>query len=456
MKIVYRLLFVLLISMFLFGCGDKTSGIEGKIVDGNGKPLPGVSVIFKQVQPMQGYEQFETKTGADGVFKLSGFAPSSEYTITPMSDKWKSKVTKKVKTLEAGQNLTLSPPIKIRFQHNVKDGTIIDTKTGLQWKIYPVKDMTAATVLNKIKGLNEGGFSDWRLPSRADLASLADEKAPSKTPGGEAVPVVKTCCAWVVEPNSEDVDWKFYVEEDNELWASSKETPDNRVVIVRTFTPSSVAAGPAEVKPAEATPAPSTTAVPADVKTADTTPAAPSTAVAPAAGAAEQKAQAAVTAPTAIEAKTDMAKVIDKASTPKQEPAKTPAAPAKKAEPVKTTQPEKSALHETLLFDLGSSKLSAQELVKLKTFYSKIKADKGTILIDGHSDASAAQKATVSNLLLSIERSSNVAVALNKMGLGKETKLEIRAVGDGKPVASNDSMEGRKLNRRVDVSFLPE
>lgn len=447
MKIVYRLLFVLLISMFLFGCGDKTSSIEGKIVDGNGKPLPGVSVIFKQVQPMQGYEQFETKTGVDGVFKLSGFAPSSDYTITPMSDKWKSKVTKKIKTLEAGQNLTLAPPIRIRFQHNVKDGTIVDTKTGLQWKIYPLKDMTAGTVLSKVKGLNEGGFADWRLPSRADLASLVDEKVPAKTPGGESVPVVKTCCAWVAEPNSEDVDWKFYIEEDNELWASSKETPDNRVVIVRTFTPPPVATAQVDVKPAQATPS------------------APSTAAAPVAGTKEQAAtpgaekttEAAKTALPAPETKADMAKVIiDKASTPKQEPAKTPAAPEKKAESVAVAQPDKSALHETLLFDLGSSKLSAQELVKLKTFYSKIKANKGTIIIDGHSDASAAQKATVTNLLLSMERSSNVAIALNKMGLGKETKLEIRAVGDGKPVASNDTTEGRKQNRRVDVSFLPE
>ncbi len=447
MKIVYRLLFVLLISMFLFGCGDKTASIEGKIVDGNGKPLPGVSVIFKQVQPMQGYEQFETKTGADGVFKLSGFAPSSDYTLTPMSDKWKSKVTKKIKTLAAGQNLALTAPIKIRFQYNVKDGTIIDTKTGLQWKIYPVKDMTAGTVLSKVKGLNEGGFADWRLPSRADLASLLEEKTPAKTPGGEPAPVVKTCCAWIAEPNSENVDWKFYIEEDNDVWASSKETPDNRIVIVRTSTVAPVATAPGAVKPAE------------------TIPAAPVTAVAPASGD-QEKTQAAKTAPPTAPATTvapasgDQEKAQATKTTPppvsKVEPAKMPDSPAKKAEPVKVTQPEKSSASETLLFDLGSSKLSAQELVKLKTFYSKIKADKGTIVIDGHSDASAAKKATASNLMLSIERSSNVAVALNKIGVGKDIKLEIRALGDGKPVASNDTNEGRKLNRRVDVSFMPE
>jgi hypothetical protein len=80
MKILHRSLFVILISMFLFGCGDKTAGVEGKIVDGKGKPVPGVSMVFKQVQPTQGYEQFETKTGPDGAFKLSGLAL---FPITP-------------------------------------------------------------------------------------------------------------------------------------------------------------------------------------------------------------------------------------------------------------------------------------------------------------------------------------------------------------------------------------
>jgi outer membrane protein OmpA-like peptidoglycan-associated protein len=341
-----------------------------------------------------------------------------------MSDKWKSKITKKIKTLEAGQNLALAPPIKIRFQQ-LKDGSVLDTKTGQQWKIYPVKDMTAGTVLSKVKTLNEGGFSDWRLPSRADLASLSGEMVPAKTPGEQA-PVVKTCCAWVAEPNSEDVDWKFYIEEDNDLWASSKETPDNRVVIVRTYTTAATpaAVAPAAVKPIEpAAPATSPQTVVAPIgahdqaKTADN----------------EKKVQSAKAAPPA------------------------PAVPAKKKEPVlPAVEPVKSGTSETLYFDLGSSKLPAEELVKLKSFYSKIKADKGTIVIDGHSDASASKKASAANLILSLERSSNVAIALNKMGLGEQTKLEIRAVGDGKPVGSNETPEGRKLNRRVVVSFMPE
>ena len=73
MKIVHRLLLVLLISVFLFGCsGKKGSTTEGKLVDGQGKPLSGISVTFKQVRPVAGNEQLEARTGIDGIFRISG------------------------------------------------------------------------------------------------------------------------------------------------------------------------------------------------------------------------------------------------------------------------------------------------------------------------------------------------------------------------------------------------
>jgi hypothetical protein len=62
--------------MFLFGCGDKTAGVEGKIVGRQGKACAGHFHGLQQVQPTQGYEQFETKTGPDGAFKLYGSCPS--------------------------------------------------------------------------------------------------------------------------------------------------------------------------------------------------------------------------------------------------------------------------------------------------------------------------------------------------------------------------------------------
>ena len=465
MKIAYRLLFVLLISMFLFGCGDKTTSVEGKIVDGKGKPVPGLSVIFKQVQPTQGYEQFEAKSDAGGIVRLTGLAPSSDYTISILSDKWKTNVIRKIKTLEAGKNLALTDPIKIRF-NQMKNGTVIDTKTGLQWLIHPASDITASNVIATVKGLNQAGFTDWRLPSRADLASLLEEKIPAKTPTAEPVLVNKTCCAWVAEPNSE-VDWKFYVEEENELWKSSKDSPDNRIIVVRNYsvspltpsvTPTEAAQAPVVVPPPPAAGQAPATAVKTEAPAVKTT-----TGVRQASrkACAEKKTQAAKSEKTApsIEpsaakaapsralapvGKTDTAKVVNSPPVKIQEPVRAEA-PAKRSE---------SSVTESIYFDVGSSSLKTQEIAKLKSLLAKIKGEKGTLNIDGYSDATGSSDAT--NLMVSLHRASNVAAAVNKIGVGKNIKLELKASGVSKPVASNDNADGRQKNRRVEVSFMPE
>jgi len=459
MKIAYRFLILLLISMFLFGCGDKTAGIEGKIVDGKGKPLSGVTIIFKQVQPTQGYEQFEAKTGADGRFSLIGAAPSSDYALTLLSDKWRTKVTKKIRTTEGGQNLVLTEPIKIRFTQ-MKDGSIIDTKTGLQWFIYPISDVTASNVIETAKNVKQGGFTDWRLPSRDELASLQQDKVASKAPGTEPVLVNKTCCAWVAEPNAKEVDWKFYVEEDNDLWASSKISPDNRVVVVRST--SAAAAVPAAA-PTPITQAPAVAQPSSGQTTAAVSPVAP--AQKPVAGVrqasrkacAEKRAQAekigkpaaipspapAPAAAVAPAGKMSAAKGMSPDQTKKPEPVKASA-------PVKTSEP---SMTESLYFEAASTTLKGQELAKLKSLVTKVKGRKGRLVIEGHSDTSASSS---TNLLLSAQRSSSVIAALNKMNLGKDIKLELRVTGDSKPAASNDTPEGRKMNRRVEVIFIPE
>lgn len=63
-----------------------------------------------------------------------------------------------------------------RFGNN-KDGTITDTKTGLMWQ----RDGKSAGVMNWHKAkkycnnLRLGGHSDWRLPTRKELAGLIAE-----------------------------------------------------------------------------------------------------------------------------------------------------------------------------------------------------------------------------------------------------------------------------------------
>ena len=45
--------------------------------------MSGVKMIAKQVQPLKGYEHFETTTGSDGGFSFKGVFPSSDYSIGP-------------------------------------------------------------------------------------------------------------------------------------------------------------------------------------------------------------------------------------------------------------------------------------------------------------------------------------------------------------------------------------
>ena len=458
MKISYRILFALLLSLLLFGCGDKTAGIEGKIIDGQGKPIRDVSVIIKQVQPTAGYEQFETKTGPDGTFTISGLLPLSDYTLAPLSDKWKTQITERVSTLEAGKKLILAKPIMIRYQV-FNDASVLDSKTGQQWFIHPVSDQTAETVLQTVASLNVGGFNDWRLPTREELTALEEEKVPSK-PDTEAVFVQKTCCAWVIEPDSDVIDWKFYIEDKNEFWLSNKDTPDNRVVIVRDFKTDAATAdakpsAPAIAEtPAAETPAP--TAVEAQTPAVRTD---SGVRVASRKACAEKRAGAAPTAvaPTTVEPQVPAVKTdpgVRFASRKACAEGKKEVTVKEKEVAVKAVEPVKTGKTITLYFETGKTSLSPQELVRLKTFYSQIKDTKGAIIIDGHCDSTQLDNPGL-NLRISLDRSYNVATSLKRMGLSHKTVgFELRGMGEGKPVSTNSTSEGRKQNRRVEITFI--
>lgn len=230
MKISRSLVVIFLMVMLLIACGDKKAGIEGKVIDGRGKPVANVTVIFSQEQQLAGYEHFETKTDADGNFKITGITPAADYIITILSDKWSTTISRKIKTPLSGDNLVLNTPLKIRFRQ-MKDGSVIDTKTGLQWLIYPAMDITAANVLSAVSEVKSAGFADWRLPVAKEIDELQEQPATPK----------KTCCVWVKEADTETVAWISYAAEKNELWTSRKESPENRLVVIRNITPAPTA-----------------------------------------------------------------------------------------------------------------------------------------------------------------------------------------------------------------------
>jgi outer membrane protein OmpA-like peptidoglycan-associated protein len=451
MKIAYRLFLFLLISAFLFSCSDKKAGIEGKLLNGRGQPISGITVIIKQVQPSKGYEQFETKTLANGVFRIDGVMPASEYIITPVSDNWKTKLTTKITTLSEGQTLVLSNPIVVRY-NALKDGTVVDTKTGLQWLILGITDLNSSNVLNAVKNIKEGGLTDWRLPTKAELLELQETPAaPATQP--ETGLVQKTCCAWVTEPNSENIEWKFYVDDGNDIWASSKVPPDDRIVVVRNYTP----AAPSTQPPAAATPASGT---------------------APSANLAAEKKPATEPAPPVMEKKdiptvkseggllrasrkaclakkAQGAKSPATAASPVAAPAVAPS-PAKQSPSVKvkTPQPDNTIGDSiTIQFTMNKSIISPEELSKLKGFYAKFKGKKGRIVIEGNADSDGD---AADNFKISGDRALSVKTMLHKLGLSKKVDVKIAGLSDTKPISDNTTEAGRKLNRRADITFIPE
>ena len=170
MKVFLRVVLVVGLGLLLFGCGKK-SGIEGKVLDGKGQPMSGVKMIAKQVQPIKGYEHFETTTGSDGGFSFKGVFPSSEYSISPWDQNWNTEAKIKVQSGPEGQTSILPSPLVIRFTSN-KDGVITDNKTGLQWAPDPGQAMTWSQATQYAQNLRLGGFSDWRLPTRVELREL--------------------------------------------------------------------------------------------------------------------------------------------------------------------------------------------------------------------------------------------------------------------------------------------
>jgi outer membrane protein OmpA-like peptidoglycan-associated protein len=76
---------------------------------------------------------------------------------------------------------------------------------------------------------------------------------------------------------------------------------------------------------------------------------------------------------------------------------------------------------------------------------------KTAVLILGHTDTSGADAA---NVKLSQERAQSIAAIFRLSGLQRD-RLMLRGMGSVAPRAANDSVEGRKLNRRVEILLTP-
>ncbi len=407
MKIAYRLLIVFLISTFLFACGGrKEGGVSGNVIDGQNQPISGVIVTFNPVQMTPDAKQPQTRTGGDGSFNITELMPASEYILTFEGEKWTSKVTRNIKAPGGKQPLVLDGPVVIRFQL-LKDGTIIDTKTGLQWLIHTSPDTNANNVASIVDSVEQGGFNDWRLPTKSEITGLQDPTAAADQEGPKIS--TRACCVWTKEINSNKIEWDFYIDDKSDLWTSSRMPANDRVVVTRTSgAASSIAQSPAVIVPSSPATPPPAPAIPA----------------APAAS-------------------------VPAAAEKKEVPVATPALKAESEQ----TAPA-SAGSSTLVLHFGMNELAMNEaaLAELKVFYNKVKDASGKIVIEGHTDGHGDSAA---NLKASLERAVNTWRKLQSMGLSDKIKVELRGVGGAKPVADNNTQEGRDKNRRVELTFTP-
>mgnify|MGYP003754189707 CR=1 FL=1 len=103
-----------------------------------------------------------------------------------------------------------------------------------------------------------------------------------------------------------------------------------------------------------------------------------------------------------------------------------------------------------ILFGVNSSTISEDAKANLRDLASSLEAYPNTnILIVGHTDDTGEADY---NQALSEKRAESAALELLEAGVANE-RVEIVGYGETDPVAQNDSVEGRRENRRVEVAI---
>jgi OOP family OmpA-OmpF porin len=116
-----------------------------------------------------------------------------------------------------------------------------------------------------------------------------------------------------------------------------------------------------------------------------------------------------------------------------------------------TVQPKKVELREKVQFETGKATIKPEssglldEIAKVLGAHPEITS----VVIEGHSDSTGGDAL---NQRLSQARADAVMAALVERGVAKE-RLAAKGFGPTRPVASNDTEEGREQNRRVEISI---
>jgi outer membrane protein OmpA-like peptidoglycan-associated protein len=119
----------------------------------------------------------------------------------------------------------------------------------------------------------------------------------------------------------------------------------------------------------------------------------------------------------------------------------------KRPESITVLRPNESVAIDNLLFETASDVIMPASLPELKRLASFITAYGYTVRLSGHTDNIGSPE---DNKRLSQARAESVKRQLMAFGC-QEEKIQAFGYGDTMPVASNDTEEGRALNRRVEI-----
>jgi outer membrane protein OmpA-like peptidoglycan-associated protein len=101
-----------------------------------------------------------------------------------------------------------------------------------------------------------------------------------------------------------------------------------------------------------------------------------------------------------------------------------------------------------ILFDVDRSELRSASRANLQDLANNLRDYPRTdVLIIGHTDSTGPD---AYNQTLSERRAQSAASYLQQLGVAGE-RVSTRGMGENDPVATNDTAEGRQLNRRVEV-----
>lgn len=113
------------------------------------------------------------------------------------------------------------------------------------------------------------------------------------------------------------------------------------------------------------------------------------------------------------------------------------------------------SLRELGFFQSGQATVLTKASASARMIAETLASSKANLRIEGHSDNTPIHTAAfASNWELSTARAASVANLLMRDGTIDPRRIAIAGYGEYHPVASNETPEGRRANRRVDIVVL--